>query len=404
MHARVRGFLSWAAAPAVALFLVACGDSEATRPARSGQTIRPVAVAAAVVEERALPSALEVTGALAADARTDVAAEADGRVAELLIERGAIVEPGAVLARLDPTDARNLLREAEATAAQTEARLGLRPGQTFDPRETPEALKARVTMDRAEVEYRRYARLVDQGAVSRSEFELRQAEFLAARAQHEAVVNQERQLHETWEAQKARTAIARKALADTVIRAPWGGVVAEKRVTVGDYVKRGAPVATLVRVDPLRIELAIPEGAVAAVRKGQRVSFHVQSHPDRRFEGTIAYVGPALRPDSRALVVEALVPNPQGLLQPGLFATAHIELPAAARAVVVPAAAVRTEDGVSRLFVLKDGHAELRLVQVGRELGDRLEIVRGVAPGERVATAGVEGLTDGTPAAVEEGR
>ena len=158
------------------------------------------------------------------------------------------------------------------------------------------------------------------------------------------------------------------------------------------------------RVDPLRIELTIPEGAVAAVRKGQRVAFSVQSHPDRQFEGAIAYVGPAVRADSRALVVEAIVPNPKALLQPGLFATARIELPGTRPSLMVPAPAVRNEGGIFTLFVAKNDRAEARIVQLGRDAGGSVEIVRGLAAGERVISAPAAGLADGAPIAIREAR
>lgn len=153
--------------------------------------------------------------------------------------------------------------------------------------------------------------------------------------------------------------------------------------------------ATLVRVDPLRIELTVPEAAAAIIKRRQRVWFTVQTHPDRRFEGTIAYVGPALRAEARALVVEALVPNRAGALQPGLFATARVELPATARSVMVPAAAMRTEAGVSRVFVARGDRAELRLVQSGTAVDGWVEIVRGVRAGERVVSPPPDGLADG---------
>jgi multidrug efflux pump subunit AcrA (membrane-fusion protein) len=132
------------------------------------------------------------------------------------------------------------------------------------------------------------------------------------------------------------------------------------------------------------------------------VSFTVQTHPDRPFTGTIAYVGPALRTDSRALVVEALVPNTGGLLQPGLFATARIELPATRPSVLIPTAAVRTEAGVARVFVAMGDRAELRFVQAGREAGGLVEILRGVTAGERVVLQAGEGLADG--AAITEAK
>jgi RND family efflux transporter MFP subunit len=191
--------------------------------------------------------------------------------------------------------------------------------------------------------------------------------------------------------------MARKLLEDTVLRAPYGGLIGEKHVTVGRFMKKGDPVATVVRVDPLRIELAVPEAAVAAVRQGQKVSFAVQTYPDRRFEGTIAYVGPAVRTESRALVVEAIVPNRAALLHPGLFATARIELPASRPGVTVPASALQSEAGVARLFVARGGRAEQRIVQLGRELEGQVEILRGVRAGERVVSRPVDGLADGAP-------
>jgi RND family efflux transporter MFP subunit len=372
----------------------ACTDSEATR-LQTQPAAPPLAVTTAVVEEREVPAALEVTGTLVADATTAVAPDADGRVTAIAVERGSVVAAGAVLARLDPAEARNQLREAEATAAQTAARLGLEPGGTFDPRETPEARKAQAAVERAAIEYQRYARLVDMGAVSRSDYDSRRTEFLTAQAQHEAVVNHERQLYQALGAQRARVAIAAKALGDTAVRAPYAGLIAERQVHVGDYVRRGQPIATLMRVDPLRIELAVPEGAVAAVHPRQRVAFEVQTYPGRQFEGRIAYVGPALRAEARALVVEAVVPNPDGLLRPGLFASARVELPAGTPTPFVPAAAVQIEAGVARLFVVAGGRAELRFVQLGRPGHGGVEVLRGVRAGERVALDGHDRLADG---------
>jgi multidrug efflux pump subunit AcrA (membrane-fusion protein) len=133
------------------------------------------------------------------------------------------------------------------------------------------------------------------------------------------------------------------------------------------------------------------------------VSFTVQTHPDRPFTGTIAYVGPALRTDSRALVVEALVPNAGGMLQPGLFATARIELPAAQPTVMVPVAAVKNEGGVFKLFVAKNDAAEVRIVQIGREAAGSVEILRGLSAGERVVSPAADGLVDGAPISAQEG-
>jgi membrane fusion protein, multidrug efflux system len=377
------------------LALTGCGNTEAKLPATAEETPKPTAVSLVTAEERSLPSTLDVTGTLMADAQTDIASEIEQRVVEISVERGQYVTAGQVVARMDEQDAKNQLRESEASEAQIRERLGMVNGLSFDALKTPEVQQARAAMDRAEADYKRFVQLIEEGAVSRSEHDLRRADYLSTKAQYETTVNQMRQLYQSLLAQKVRVAMGRKAVEDTIIRAPFSGLISEKAVSVGRYTKKGDRIATIVRVDPLRIELTIPEGAVTAVIKGQKVSFTVQSYPGRQFEGTIAYVGPAVRAESRALVVEAIVPNPKALLQPGLFATARIELPSARPSVMAPVAAVKGDGGVFRLFIAKGDRAEARLVQVGRETDGRLEILRGLAAGERVVSPQLPGLSDG---------
>ncbi len=381
--------------PLALLSLAACGRTEAKPAAAPAEAAKPVPVTVAMAEERTLPTTLDVTGTLMADAQTEVAAEVEQRVVEVLVERGQYVTAGQVIARLDDRDARNLLHEAEASEAQIGERLGLANGQPFDALKTPEVQQARAVTDRADADYQRYAQLVTEGAVSRAEHDLRKADALAAKAQYDTTVNQMRQLYQSLLAQKVRVAMARKTLEDTVIRAPFSGQIAEKHVNMGRFMKKGDRIATLVRIDPLRIELTIPEGAVTAVRQGQRVSFSVQSQPDRQFTGIVQYVGPALKADARSLIVEAVVSNPARQLQPGLFATAEIELPAARPSVFVPASAVRNEGGVFKLFAVRGTAAELRIVQVGRTTQQQIEILRGVAPGERIVAPAADDLADG---------
>lgn len=388
------------AAALVLPLITACSKSEdkgakASPGAAAPAATSPLTVVAAVARERTLPRVLEVTGTLVADAQADVAAETSGRVVVLGIERGTHLPAGTVIARLDDQDALNQLREAEAAEAQAVTKVGLVPGRPFDPTENVEVNKVRLAMDRLQKEYERYQRLLDERAVSSSEVDTRRVEYLTAKEEYTAAIQRARESYQALLTQRVRVQIARKGLEDVVIRAPFEGLVAEKYVSVGQFLQKGARVATLVRVDPLRIELTVPEIATAVVKLAENVRFSVQAYPDRTFDGRIKYIGPALRSDSRALVVEALVPNRDRLLHPGFFATARIELPATAPSVFVPVAAVRTESGTSRLFVLKDGRAEQRFVQIGRESGGDVEVLQGVKAGERVAASGVERLGDG---------
>ena len=386
--------------PLLLLAVAACERAQTKSATEPANALAPLVVPSALAEERKLPRVLDVTGTLVADAQAEVAAEAAGRVVAVGVERGTHVKADAVLARLDVGDATNQLREAEAAEAQALVKLGLTPGQAFDPADNVEVKKVRLAMERAQTEDGRYARLVNEGAVSQSESESKRMEYLTAKEEYAAAIQRARELNQAYLAQRARVQTARKAFNDTVVRAPFEGVVAERHVSVGQFVQRGSKVATLVRVDPLRIELMVPETATVAVKRAEKVSFAVQAYPDRRFDGQVKYIGPSLKSDSRALVVEAIVRNPERLLHPGFFATASIELPAMEPSVLVPAGAVRTDAGVSKVFVLRNGRAEQRLVQVGRDTGGGVEIVRGVKAGERVAVGAFDKLTDG--AAVTE--
>jgi RND family efflux transporter MFP subunit len=166
-------------------------------------------------------------------------------------------------------------------------------------------------------------------------------------------------------------------------------------VSVGDYVTKGMKVAVVVRVDPLRVELTVPEQFVSAMATGQPVWFEVDAYPGRTFEGKVRFVSPALETSQRALTVEAVVPNPGGALKPGLFASARIEQPAKTPGVLVPSSAVQTTAGTSRVFVVNGNQVEERLVTVGQAVDQLIEITRGLKAGEKVATINVAQLVDG---------
>jgi RND family efflux transporter MFP subunit len=297
--------------------------------------------------------------------------------------------------RVSSTETEAQLKEAEANAAQIEARLGLTSGGAFDVNAVAEVQNAKAAYDLAQNEFARIKSLLDQRVVSQSEFDQRRTQAEAARQQYEAAKNGAAQQYQSLQAARARVALARKALADTVVRAPFTGVVAQRLVTNGDYVTKGMKVAVVVRVNPLRVQLTIPEQFISAVGVGQPVSFVVDAYPGRQFEGKVQYVSPALQADQRALTVEAVVPNAQGELKPGLFATARIEQPTRTPAVLVPSAAIQTSGGTSRVFVVNGDLVEERIVRVGQTVGDLMEIASGLKAGERVATTNIGQLVDG---------
>jgi RND family efflux transporter MFP subunit len=260
----------------------------------------------------------------------------------------------------------------------------------------PEVQNAKASLALADSEFARITSLLDQRVVSQSEFDQRKTQSEAARQQFDAAKNAATQQYQSLLAARARVTLAKKALADTTVRAPFGGIVAERMVSVGDYVTKGQKVATVVRITPLRVRLTIPEQFVSAVGVGQPVAFGVDAYPGREFTGTVKYISPALEANQRALTIEASVPNPDGALKPGLFATARIEQPKKTPAVLVPEGAVQTSAGTSRVYVVNGDHVDERIVTVGQTVDSLVEITNGLKAGERVATTNVTTLADGT--------
>ena len=361
----------------------------------SAGSAAPAPVAVTQVESRAVDRYLRVTGSLAADEQAEVSAETIGRVVEIPIERGTRVQQGTLLARISATETSAQLQEAEANAAQIESRLGLTPGQPFEAKQVPDVMNAKASLDWAEAEFNRIRSLLDQKVVSQSEFDQRRTQVEAARQQYQVALNSAQQSYRSLEAAHARITLARKAVADTSVRAPFAGLVAERVVSVGDYVTRGTRVATVVRVDPLRLELTVPEQSVSLVKVGLPVKLTVDAYTNEEFDARIRFVSPSLRADQRALTVEALAANADGRLKPGMFATARIRQAVDAPALLVPATSVEVIAGTSRVYVVKNNRVEERIVTVGETFGDRIEVTSGIAKGESVATDPKGRVADG---------
>jgi RND family efflux transporter MFP subunit len=382
------------AALAAALFSAGC-SGERTSAAAPPEPA-PVAIHVAKVESQSIDRFLRVTGSLAADEQADVAAETGGRVIGTPVERGTRVTAGAILIRISAAEADASLREAEANAAQLEARLGLAATQAFDPVRVPDVLNAKASLDWAEADFNRIKALLDQKVVSQAEYEQRLTQVQAARQQYQTALNGAQQSFRSLEAARARVDLARKSSADTVVRAPFSGIVAERLVSTGDYVTRGMKIATVVRIDPVRVELTVPEQYLSLVKTGQAVRLTVDAYPGEVFTAKVRFVSPALKANQRALTVEAVADNTDNRLKPGLFVTALLQQPSSAPAMLVPASAVETVAGTSRVYVIADNNkVEERIVTLGEKVGDRIELATGIKAGEQVATNPRGKLVDG---------
>ena len=378
---------------ALSLGSAACTSSESTVSAEAKP--EPLAITTATVEERPIDRYLRVSGSLAADEQAEVSAEVTGRVVDTPVERGTRVTQGTVLARISATEAAAQLQEAEANAAQIAARLGLNPDDTFEVKRVPDVMNAKASLEWAESEFARMKTLLDQKVVSQSEYDQRRTQVEAARQQYQMAENTAQQSYRLLQAARARVSLARKTVADTTVRAPFAGLVAERLVSAGDYVTKGTRVATVVRIDPMRVELTVPEQSVALIRAGQVVRLTVDAYPNEVFEARVRFVSPSLRTDQRALTVEAVAPNTDGRLKPGLFATASIQQPAGPTALLAPLTAVETISGTSRIYVVKNDKVEERIVTTGERVGDRIEITSGVQKGDVIAAEPRGRLADG---------
>jgi RND family efflux transporter MFP subunit len=401
---------------AVGALVASCGGSKAQSNAQNAANANAAApatvdVTTAPAVTRELPRFLEATGSLAADEQTDVAPQISGKVTAVGVELGSYVRQGQMIVRLDDNDSRirldqtlAQLQQAQAAVRQAEAKIGLRPNQNFDPTRVADVGSARVALELAEKQLRRFERLIETGDVSRSSYDQQKAQRDQLQEQYEVALTKARQDYAAVIAARAgvsnaetQVAQARRNITYAVVNSPISGYVAERPADLGEYVSPATKVATVVSTNPLRVRIDIPEQAISSIQMGQSVSVNVSAYPDRNFSGRVHHVAPGVTPNSRTMTVEAVVENDDGQLKPGQFATVRVLQPQTSPAVLVPVRAVRAETGTNYVFIIKDGHAEKRIVQLGQAEADLVEIKSGVAAGEQVATSNVELLNDGTP-------
>jgi RND family efflux transporter MFP subunit len=380
------------------LLMGGCG-ADAT-DAKAAAEAAAVPVTAITAAEQPIMRFIRVSGTLTPQEDAEVAAEIAGRIVATPVERGSAVRAGDALIQIASTEVDAQAKEAQANAAQIEARLGLDGGAAFNLERVPEVANAKAAYELARNEFSRAQKLYDGQLLSQSDFDQRSAQMVATERQYDVAKNGAAQQYQALMGARARVTMAQKALADTVVRAPFAGAVGERFVSVGDYVTRGTKVASVVRIDPLRVELTVPEQYVSAVAEGRAVNFEVDAYPKETFTGHVRYVSPSVTASTRALTLEAIVPNANGRLKPGFFATAQIEEAQKRPGILVAAAAVRTIAGTARVFVINGDRAEERVVMTGQAVGDQMEIVSGVKAGERIATGGVQQLVDGVRVAV----
>ncbi|MFQ5698798.1 MAG: efflux RND transporter periplasmic adaptor subunit [Myxococcota bacterium] len=339
---------------ALAGLLFGCGPE--------AQESRPVGapVVLANVELRDLQERIEAPGELVAKNRAQIAAEVDGQITAVLVDEGDSVEPGAEIVLIDPDRQEMRLEDAEARVAEARADVTERERSLRRTR----ALRRRDVASQAQV---------DEAA---TQLATARARLLAA---------------------QANLGVARRALADSKLRAPFAGLIARRLVSRGEYVRSGQPLFELVSLDPIEVEFRVVETDSGRVRKGQPVDVRVAPFPDRVFRATVSIISPTLDRRTRTLRVKALLHNPGGTLRPGLFARVDLGIAERHAVTMVPEEAVlQRADGSIVFRALPDDRVERRRVRTGLHRDGWVEIVSGLSGRDRVVRRGQTELIDGS--------
>jgi membrane fusion protein, multidrug efflux system len=373
--------------PAVFL-LNGCGNSEAqVATSRGGASSLPARqVKLAKSEARHLAQTVTAPGTLAADEQATLSFKVAGRVSEIKVDLGSHIGKGQVLAKLETVDFKVRLQQAEAALQQARVRLGLPPqgnDDSVDPENTSLARQARAVLEEAKSNRDRTIQLVNQGIQSKAELDRVDSAYKVADSRYQDALEEVRNRQAVLLQRRSELAIAQQQLVETTLYAPFDGAVRERRASLGEYLNAGAPVATIVRLHPLRLRVETPEREAQGIKVGQSVRVLVEGDNQQSYSGRVARLSPAFQELSRTLIIEAEVDNQQGRLRPGSFAKAEIQTSMTANVVMVPALAIVTFAGIQKVFSVKDNKAVEKTVVVGRRDGDWV-VVEGLEAGAPV--------------------
>jgi len=383
------------------------GDSTAVQVvAMRPELPATVSTAMVRVEPQSWQATVRAQGGLAADESTVIGARVGGRIAEVAVEVGQRVAAGDVLVRLDDTELRLRVVQAQAQLGQVRAALGLDPvaetiagtGDTavadaVDVASAPEVVRERARLDEARAQLTRLAALADRNAVSRSDLDAGVAAVAVAEATLAAAAQQVEEKVALVKVHRAQLALARETWEQAVVRAPFEGLVQSRHGSAsGASVQMGDPLVTLVRTDPLRFRGTVPERQALKLRVGQPVTVRLDgvAEPIRT---RVARIAPVLDEMSRTLLFEADIQNPDGLLRSGLFAQADVVVDAEAETLVVPATSVIEFAGTEKVWLLGPGGEPRGVpVRTGRRAEGLVEIVSGLSSGDLVVQHADGGL------------
>jgi membrane fusion protein (multidrug efflux system) len=305
-------------------------------------------VEVAVARTDTVVDAILATGQIEAVQSIELRPDIEGRLAEILVREGALVSRGTPLFKVDDAELKAQVARAEADR------------------------------DLARQSLARTRDLLAQKASSQAELERAEA---------------------TARSDEAQLDLLKVRLERTVVRAPFAGVVGQRFVSLGDYVTTSSRLVSLQTVTPQRAAFQVPERYADELRDGQRVTFQVAALRGREFTGRVDFVDPVVQLPGRTITVKAVVPNPDRALQPGMFIEARLATAVRPNAVVIPEDAVTALQGSTFVWVVSQGKATRRQVDLGVRTPGFVEARSGVAAREQVVVGGQERLGEGAPVA-----
>lgn len=374
----------------------ACGKQEKatqTRPVVTGVNIE--VVSASPVDEY-----YEAVGTVRSRTTSVLSAKVVGNVMAVHVREGDRVRSGQVLVEIDNRDTTAQLRKAQAGTSEAENALqevesAIRAAESAIA--AAEANKALATST-----YHRFQALLERRSVSQQEFDEAQAKYQAAVAEverlrqvHQSLLAKKNQAMAKIEQAKAETTAAQVMVGYARVTAPMAGIVVAKHVDVGTLAAPGVPLLTIEDGARYRLEATVDESQLGKIRLGDHTSVRVDAIGDRELDGRVAEIVPAADPRSRTYTVKIDLPMEAGTLRSGLYGQARFKIGQRSAITVAPSAIVRRGQLVGVYVVDSSGLARLRLVQLGKSYGDRVEVLSGLNEGDRIIVENVAAITDG---------
>lgn len=378
------------------VFLAGCSGPYAADKVAAKEAA-PADVSVIPVAATSIPEVVTANGELFAEELTNVTNKVPGRVVKLNVDLGSVVRQGDVLAELEKDDYQFRVQQTQALVDQIRARLGLLNKTTDDvvPEQVAVVKEADAALREARFILETTTRLAKDGVVSRIEYEKANVRTQGIEARYQAAVSEVMQLRSQLSERRAQLALVRQQLEDTTIHAPFSGAITRRQASIGEFLPVNAAVVTLVRQNPLRVRLGVPERQAARIRQGQQIEIRLEGVTER-FAGRVVRLSPAIDVQNRSLTIEGEIPNPTGALRPGSFVEGSIVVNSGAMGVSVPETAVVGFAGVSRAFVVKNGALDERVVKTGRRLGEgRVEILEGLADGDQIVAKANDRMAKG---------